>query len=110
MFDPVLYILNLGVELPDLISSVLAYCSFAVPDAEYLGVIGGLGIDAFGYNHSRQVFDDKLGCARRQINVARAWPRYTVTFEIVPVVVGTSAVATDAAMTVSTAAMTSLCD
>src|SRR4030042_529260 len=41
------------------------------------------------------------------VRVTRAWPRYTVTFEMAPVVAGTSADAADAAMAVSATANTS---
>jgi hypothetical protein len=68
VFNLMLHILNLSVELLDLLARVLPYSFFAVPYAEHLSIIRSLGVNTFGYNHSRQVFDNQLGCARRQIN------------------------------------------
>src|SRR4030042_772889 len=44
------------------------------------------------------------------VRVTRAWPRYTVTFEMAPGVAGTAADAADAAMAVSATANTSCVD
>ena len=43
------------------------------------------------------------------VRVTRAWPRYTVTFEMVPVVVGTSAKATEARRAINTIVGVRIC-
>ena len=57
-FDFIFYVLNLGIELFYLFPRGLADCFLAIPYAEHLYIIRGLGVDTFRHNHSRQVFYD----------------------------------------------------